>query len=68
VRQLGDLIHHREHPHPHGEKQPLDEGPLYVEFEKGDKRDPINFGYAKKWVITLAASYFTLLVGAYTLI
>ncbi|OCH96367.1 MFS general substrate transporter [Obba rivulosa] len=64
VRQLGDLIHHHEHPHAHDEKQSVNEEPLYIEFEKGDKRDPVNFTHAQKWAITLAACFFTLLVAS----
>ena len=32
-------------------------------FEEGDSRDPANFTYARKWAITLTASFFSLITG-----
>ncbi|KAI0321592.1 major facilitator superfamily domain-containing protein [Amylostereum chailletii] len=37
---------------------------LYVEFEDGDKRNPINYSPFRKWAITLVACYFTALSAA----
>jgi hypothetical protein len=34
---------------------------VQVEFAKGDQRDPANFSRRKKWTITIAASFLTLL-------
>ncbi|KAJ3551754.1 hypothetical protein NM688_g4528 [Phlebia brevispora] len=65
-RQASDYAHHRPHP-AHHEKPPgsLDEkeGPLYVEFEKNDPRDPMNFSKLRKWVIAITAISFTALSG-----
>lgn len=38
---------------------------LQIEFEKGDPRDPINFSRRRKWAITLPATFFTFLSGAW---
>ncbi|ESK83376.1 drug transporter [Moniliophthora roreri MCA 2997] len=38
--------------------------PIYIEFEPGDKRNPMNFPPTKKWTITALACYFTLLSAA----
>ncbi|OBZ74070.1 hypothetical protein A0H81_05937 [Grifola frondosa] len=65
ARQLNDYIHHREHHHEIEydlEKKP--DETLYVEFDKGDKRDPVYFSKARKWAITLSASFFTLIVAS----
>ncbi|KAJ3847547.1 hypothetical protein EV368DRAFT_69013, partial [Lentinula lateritia] len=35
--------------------------PLYIEFEQGDLRNPINFTRSKKWAITALACFSTLL-------
>ncbi|KAI1791905.1 MFS general substrate transporter [Ganoderma leucocontextum] len=44
---------------------------IYVDFADGDPRDPANFTYARKWAITLTASFFSLITasssGAYAL-
>ncbi|EIN03913.1 MFS general substrate transporter [Punctularia strigosozonata HHB-11173 SS5] len=36
---------------------------LYVEFDHGDRRDPINWPKPRKWIITVTACYFTALSG-----
>ncbi|KAI0917889.1 hypothetical protein AcV5_002713 [Taiwanofungus camphoratus] len=47
----------------HGNPQDeLKDGPFYIEFEKGDGRDPANFSPARKWAITLTACLFAILV------
>ncbi|KAI0731113.1 MFS general substrate transporter [Earliella scabrosa] len=44
---------------------------IYVEFDEGDPRDPANFSFARKWAITLTASFFSIITasssGAYAL-
>lgn len=37
---------------------------IYVEFEPNDRRNPITYSRKKKWAITLAATYFTMLAAA----
>ncbi|KAJ3477006.1 hypothetical protein NLI96_g10762 [Meripilus lineatus] len=60
VEQLNDYIHHKDHHTPIEKEQE----PLYIEFEKGDPRNPINFSYRRKWVITTTACFFTALSAA----
>ncbi|KAL4252903.1 MFS transporter superfamily protein [Abortiporus biennis] len=60
TRQLNDYLHHKEH---HHVIEKADE-PLYVEFEKGDPRNPINYSYKRKWAITFAACFFTFMSAA----
>ncbi|KAJ3922465.1 MFS polyamine transporter [Lentinula edodes] len=38
--------------------------PLYIEFEQGDLRNPINFSRSKKWAITALACFSTLLASS----
>ncbi|KAJ4470182.1 MFS polyamine transporter [Lentinula aciculospora] len=38
--------------------------PLYIEFERGDTRNPINFSPSKKWAITALACFSTLLASS----
>ncbi|KAH8104030.1 MFS general substrate transporter [Cristinia sonorae] len=70
VRQLSDYVHAHHNPHKEQtststEKQPPSEDEvLYIEFEKGDPRDPINFTRRRKWAITLPATFFTFLSAA----
>ncbi|GJE93234.1 MFS general substrate transporter [Phanerochaete sordida] len=67
LRQLSDYVHHRE---PgagdveHGKREPDGDGPLYVEFEKGDPRDPVNFTARRKWLIAGCAIFFTAISAA----
>lgn len=35
-----------------------------MDFDEGDPRDPANFTYARKWAITVTASFFSLITGA----
>ena len=35
-----------------------------MEFDEGDPRDPANFSFARKWAITLTASFFSIITGA----
>ncbi|KAH8104996.1 MFS general substrate transporter [Phellopilus nigrolimitatus] len=37
---------------------------LYIDWEKGDARNPANFSRGRKWAITIAASVFTCLSAA----
>ncbi|KAF8993764.1 MFS general substrate transporter [Cyathus striatus] len=37
---------------------------IYVEFEEGDRRNPINFSNRKKWAITALACFSTLLASS----
>ncbi|KIJ63081.1 hypothetical protein HYDPIDRAFT_29773 [Hydnomerulius pinastri MD-312] len=37
---------------------------IYVEFEDGDRRNPLNYSRVKKWAITLTACFFTGITGA----
>ncbi|KAK0488558.1 MFS general substrate transporter [Armillaria novae-zelandiae] len=46
------------------EKQPDYIKPLYVEFEIGDRRNPINFSRRRKWAITVLSSFSTLLAAS----
>ncbi|KAK7687738.1 hypothetical protein QCA50_008956 [Cerrena zonata] len=63
IHQFNEYVHHEKHAHELSQKP--DEGePLYVEFEKGDPRDPINFTQKRKWLITLTACIFTALSAA----
>jgi len=39
-------------------------GEYTVDFDDNDPRDPANFSYRRKWMITLDACLFTALVGA----
>ncbi|KAI5830150.1 MFS general substrate transporter [Schizophyllum commune Tattone D] len=36
------------------------EEPLYVDWEDGDPRNPVNFSRRKKWLITAMGAFFTL--------
>ncbi|KAF8909962.1 MFS polyamine transporter [Mucidula mucida] len=38
--------------------------PLYIEFEQGDQRNPVNFSPARKWAITWLSSFSTLLAAS----
>lgn len=38
--------------------------PLYIDFKKGDKRNPANFSKSRKWTITLAACCMTVLASS----
>ncbi|TCD71762.1 hypothetical protein EIP91_003105 [Steccherinum ochraceum] len=67
-RQLSDYVHHRD-PHkaehgasPSGTEEKEDV--LYIEFEKGDPRNPLNFTRRRKWAITIPAVLFTFLSAA----
>ncbi|KAI0700142.1 MFS general substrate transporter [Cerioporus squamosus] len=37
---------------------------IYVGFEEGDPRNPANFSYARKWAITFAVSFFSLIAAS----
>ncbi|KAF8631724.1 hypothetical protein AX15_002229 [Amanita polypyramis BW_CC] len=37
------------------------EEPIYLEFEEGDKRNPVNYPKIEKWIITVIACIVTLL-------
>ncbi|KAI0741993.1 MFS general substrate transporter [Daedaleopsis nitida] len=37
---------------------------IYVEFEDGDPRNPANFSYVRRWVITLTASFFSIIAAS----
>ncbi|KAK0440945.1 MFS polyamine transporter [Desarmillaria tabescens] len=66
-RQLSQLVHPRQGCASSGdvEKKPdLDYvEPLYVEFEVGDPRNPVNFSRQRKWAITVLSSFSTLLAA-----
>ncbi|KAF9078029.1 major facilitator superfamily domain-containing protein [Rhodocollybia butyracea] len=38
--------------------------PIYIEFEQGDPRNPVNFSRSKKWAITCLACFSTLLASS----
>ncbi|KAF7289098.1 Drug transporter [Mycena chlorophos] len=38
--------------------------PLYVEFEPGDSRDPVNYSRSRKWAITAIACYSTFIAAS----
>ncbi|KAF8889266.1 MFS general substrate transporter [Infundibulicybe gibba] len=67
VHQLGDLILHPKHDHSESsstnvgdvEKRMATSEVIYVEFDANDARNPINFSWKKKWVITAMACMFT---------
>ncbi|KAF8803716.1 MFS polyamine transporter [Phlegmacium glaucopus] len=46
------------------EKSFKDEELIYIEFEEGDQRNPINFSKRKKWAITAIACFGTYLVSS----
>ncbi|KAI0642409.1 MFS general substrate transporter [Trametes meyenii] len=77
VHQLTDYIEHKHHHHDRNrdhEKGVSDKGSqdsrtvadetIYVEFDDGDPRDPMNFTYARKWLITFTASFFSIIVAS----
>ncbi|KAI0369756.1 MFS general substrate transporter [Pilatotrama ljubarskyi] len=68
IRQLSDYIEHKHHykkSASEGEdSQKESEETIYVEFDEGDPRNPMNFSYARKWAITLTASLFTIIVAS----
>ncbi|EKM50095.1 uncharacterized protein PHACADRAFT_264625 [Phanerochaete carnosa HHB-10118-sp] len=68
LRQLSDYVHHRDHTAvadvEHGKPKKENDSPLYVEFEKGDPRDPMNFTKRRKWMIAGCAILFTALSAA----
>ncbi|CCM02601.1 uncharacterized protein FIBRA_04704 [Fibroporia radiculosa] len=76
TQQLNGYIHHSDH-HLHrdhsSEKESSHEKsedassisePIYIEFDKGDKRDPANFSPARRRAILLTACYFSVLVAS----
>ncbi|KAI8985777.1 MFS general substrate transporter [Trametes punicea] len=70
VRQLSDYIEHK-HPHKRGTSETgsqddsrTEDETIYVEFEEGDPRDPMNFSRARKWAITFTASFFSIIVAS----
>jgi hypothetical protein len=78
VRQLGPRRYHHHPPDDSGDDEKSEktkEAPseetdpkheaLYVEFEHGDARDPVNWPRHRKWIITVTACYFTALSGEY---
>ncbi|KAK7021339.1 hypothetical protein VNI00_017441 [Paramarasmius palmivorus] len=62
---LDQLVHHKESVEKEGESSGTsdEQEPIYIEFEPGDQRNPMNFSPTKKWMITALACYFTLLSG-----
>ncbi|KAF8074570.1 MFS polyamine transporter [Lyophyllum atratum] len=59
-RQLSNLVHPQEKEDDQ-EKSTLDSNAtIYIEFEDGDQRNPINFSLRKKWTITIMACICTL--------
>ncbi|EIW58339.1 MFS general substrate transporter [Trametes versicolor FP-101664 SS1] len=68
ARQLSDYIGHKHHhekspSEKEGSQKDSDE-PIYVEFEEVDSRDPMNFSYTRKWLITFTASFFSIIVAS----
>ncbi|PCH44464.1 MFS general substrate transporter [Wolfiporia cocos MD-104 SS10] len=64
-QQIGDYINHRDHKQKEGADNVDDpKEPIYIEFEKDDPRDPMNFSPARKQAILLTACLFSLLVAS----
>ncbi|KAK0444803.1 MFS polyamine transporter [Armillaria borealis] len=64
-RQFSQLVHPTQGPTSSDvEKKPDYIEPLYVEFEIGDPRNPINFSRRRKWAITVLSSFATLLAAS----
>ncbi|KAG7444518.1 MFS polyamine transporter [Guyanagaster necrorhizus] len=63
-RQFSQLVQGRTSSDRDVEKKPDYPDPLYVEFEKGDTRNPINFLPRRKWAITMLSSFATLLAAS----
>ncbi|KAF9482569.1 MFS polyamine transporter [Pholiota conissans] len=51
-------------PHKKGSGDEKDYEPIYIEFALGDKHNPINFPWSKKWAITAVACFSTLLASS----
>ncbi|KAI0831924.1 MFS general substrate transporter [Trametes gibbosa] len=67
VRQLSNYIEHKHHAKSLSEKDGSQNDPeeiIYVEYEEGDSRDPMNFSRTRKWVITFTASFFSIIVAS----
>ncbi|KAG2144597.1 major facilitator superfamily domain-containing protein [Suillus clintonianus] len=47
----------------HTSTEVLEYGSFYVDFEDGDRRNPVNFSLVRKWVITINACAFTGIVA-----
>ncbi|PBK98999.1 MFS polyamine transporter [Armillaria gallica] len=64
-RQFSQLVHPTQGPASSDvEKKPDYIEPLYVEFEVGDPRNPINFSRRRKWAITVLSSFSTLIAAS----
>ncbi|KAK0189257.1 MFS polyamine transporter [Armillaria mellea] len=63
-RQFSQLVHPTQGPTSSDVEKKADYiEPLYVEFEIGDLRNPINFSRRRKWAITILSSFATLLAA-----
>ncbi|KAK0497399.1 MFS polyamine transporter [Armillaria luteobubalina] len=63
-RQFSQLVHPTQGPTSSDVEKKADYiEPLYVEFERGDPRNPINFSRRRKWAITVLSSFSTLLAA-----
>ncbi|KAK2462261.1 hypothetical protein APHAL10511_005757 [Amanita phalloides] len=66
TRQLSDFLERissRSQSEDTIEKGRLEE-PIYVEFEEGDRRNPVNFSKKQKWTITVIACYSTVVAAS----
>ncbi|KAI0343343.1 MFS general substrate transporter [Trametopsis cervina] len=67
ARQLSDYIHPKERDSTSKDIEAgsvKDEGPRYIDFEKDDPRNPLNFTTKRKWAIAMCAIFFTGLSAA----
>jgi multidrug resistance protein len=66
--RLTGFIHHQSHYYRHDteKRSPVESEtePLYVEFEKEDIRDPVQYPNLLKWTITLVGCGFAVLAGS----
>ncbi|KAI0080216.1 MFS general substrate transporter [Panus rudis PR-1116 ss-1] len=62
-RQLSQILSRESRPRDLSEA-PSEPEPLYVDFEKDDPKNPINFSKSRKWTITVTACCFTAITAA----
>ncbi|KAF5355343.1 hypothetical protein D9758_006075 [Tetrapyrgos nigripes] len=63
VQKVARSLHPSKHQTVDQEHQREEPEPIYVEFEDGDTRNPVNFPRSKKWAITLLACFSTMLAS-----
>ncbi|KIJ15139.1 Drug:H+ antiporter-1 family protein [Paxillus involutus ATCC 200175] len=63
-RESAEVAILKSYPSPASTMEDAGEEVIYVEFEDGDRRNPLNYSRAKKWAITLTACLFAAITGA----